>query len=289
MAALLQWSEPRYAFLLAVGTAAQAQTMKDLTLIIENVRTFRGRHEIPIRPLTILTGENSSGKTTLLAMFSAVCDQESYPLRPDFNRTPYSLGNYETVASHKPDSEPEARHFSLGFRKPDSDSERIRYAKATYVRQRGHIRLGSFRAEGVGFKFSMIVERGRTDRLEGIVNVRIEDRSLEVPFSNLDTGVAGIAPLARLVVETAFQSRTRKAQADDKFLRAVLDLSANLSRLSPAQVISLAPTRSQPQRVYSQLSEAFKPTGEHVPFILDQIMAHEAESSKRESLFQVLR
>jgi predicted ATPase len=45
--------------------------MKDLTLIIENVRTFRGRHEIPIRPLTILTGENSSGKTTLLAMFSA--------------------------------------------------------------------------------------------------------------------------------------------------------------------------------------------------------------------------
>jgi hypothetical protein len=262
--------------------------MKDLTLIIENVRTFRGRHEIPIRPLTILTGENSSGKTTLLAMFSAVCDQQSYPLRPDFNRTPYSLGNYETVASYKPDSELHRRHFSLGFRKPNSDSERIGDAKATYVSQRGQIRLGSFHAQGAGFQFSMVVKRGTTDRLDGVANVRIEDRTLEVPFSNLDTGAAPIARLFRLVMDATFQRRTGKSQ-DYEFLRAALDLSANLSRLAPASVISLAPTRSQPQRVYSQISEGFKPTGDHVPFVLDQILGDEAESSNRESLFQVLK
>jgi len=40
-------------------------------LILENIRTFSGFHEIPIRPLTLLTGENSTGKSTFLGMLSA--------------------------------------------------------------------------------------------------------------------------------------------------------------------------------------------------------------------------
>jgi AAA15 family ATPase/GTPase len=39
-------------------------------LILENVRSFCGRHVIPTKPLTILVGENSSGKTTFLAMLA---------------------------------------------------------------------------------------------------------------------------------------------------------------------------------------------------------------------------
>ena len=35
------------------------------SLILENFRCWRGRHEIPLRPLTLIYGENSSGKSSL--------------------------------------------------------------------------------------------------------------------------------------------------------------------------------------------------------------------------------
>ena len=37
------------------------------TLILEDFRCFAGRNEVPIRPLTLLVGENSTGKTSFLA------------------------------------------------------------------------------------------------------------------------------------------------------------------------------------------------------------------------------
>ena len=42
-----------------------------MKLIVENVRCFVGSNEIPIRPLTVLVGENSTGKSTLLALLAA--------------------------------------------------------------------------------------------------------------------------------------------------------------------------------------------------------------------------
>ncbi len=67
-------------------------------LIIENVRCFRGRHEVPLAPLTILVGENSTGKSTLLAMARLAWDVSTgYPL--SFNEEPFRLGSYDQIAS----------------------------------------------------------------------------------------------------------------------------------------------------------------------------------------------
>jgi len=155
--------------------------MKDLTLIIENVRTFRGRHEISIRPLTILTGENSSGKTTLLALFSTVCDQESFPLRPDFNKPPYNLGNYETIASYDPALDTQERDFSLGFLRPDTDTHLIKSAEARYGAAGGHIRLSSFEARGKNLEFSL--NQGITDRFKGTITIDFSGKASRLPFS----------------------------------------------------------------------------------------------------------
>jgi len=260
--------------------------MKDLTLNIENVRTFRGLHKIPIRPLTVLTGENSSGKTTLLAMFSAVCDQQSYPLRADFNKAPYNLGNYETIASYQPALDLWVPHFSLGFRRPDSDSERIRNAEACWVSDRGQIRLKKFLAQGTDFEFSMEVKRGTIDQLNGLATIRIKERTFEQPFSNLQAGPAPLAVLSGLVTNAARAQMAKPRDANTA--KALLDLSLDLLRLTPAKVVSLAPIRTQPQRVYSQVIEAFKPTADHVPFILERLMELDRKSPERVSLSTML-
>lgn len=254
--------------------------MKDLTLIIENVRTFRGRHEIPIRPLTILTGENSSGKTTVLALFAAMCDRESYPLWPDFNSAPYSLGNYDTIASCEND-EKEAAYFSLGFRKPDRKPQDVTEEYSRYVSERGLVRLKKFQARVAGFEFSLGVSDDTLDGLAGEATIRNRKWKTTFQFSRLEAYSAA-AELSKLVLEEA--GKLGKTAPPN-----LLDLSSHLLHLTPARITSIAPTRTRPQRVYSQTAETYKPTGEHIPFLLEQLMEEDAGSPKLEFLLRVFR
>src|SRR5208282_451858 len=57
---------------------------------------------------------------------------------------------------------------------------------------------------------------------------------------------------------------------------------------APADAVSLAPTRTRPQRVYSQITEVFKPTGDHIPFFLERLMDQDRKSPERLSLLHLL-
>lgn len=61
-------------------------------LDIENVKSFRGRHEIPLAPITLVYGQNSSGKSTLLQSL-AVLKQTLDPgaARLDLEEPPLAL------------------------------------------------------------------------------------------------------------------------------------------------------------------------------------------------------
>ena len=78
---------------------------------IEEVRCFAERQIFEIRPLTFLVGENSTGKTTALACFQVLanCFTEGVV---DFNRSPYSMGNFEDVVRN---SRKKGKTFKLGF------------------------------------------------------------------------------------------------------------------------------------------------------------------------------
>ncbi len=68
-------------------------------LILENVRCFHGRHEIPLAPLTILVGENSTGKSTVLAAARLAWDIRRGVESPDFNEEPFEWGAYSQIAA----------------------------------------------------------------------------------------------------------------------------------------------------------------------------------------------
>ena len=76
------------------------------TLILEDFRCFAGRNEVPIRPLTLLVGENSTGKTSFLAAVPRT-RAISYDMRsrgvgsPDFNEEPFNLGSYDQIANYR--------------------------------------------------------------------------------------------------------------------------------------------------------------------------------------------
>ena len=83
------------------------------TLILEDFRCFAGRHEVPIRPLTLLVGENSTGKTSFLAAVRAVHDLRSGD-GPDFNEPPFHLGSYDEIANYRGGRSGRAKSFAVG-------------------------------------------------------------------------------------------------------------------------------------------------------------------------------
>ena len=74
--------------------------MNSKQLSLEHVRCFADRAEFLLRPLTLLLGENSSGKTTVLACLQSLAD---YLLgkQINFNRKPYDLGNFTDMLARE--------------------------------------------------------------------------------------------------------------------------------------------------------------------------------------------
>ena len=67
-------------------------------VFFEGVRCFASRQEVPLAPLTILVGENSTGKSTVLALIRLAWDMR-WRQATDFNEEPFLLGAYDQIAS----------------------------------------------------------------------------------------------------------------------------------------------------------------------------------------------
>lgn len=98
--------------------------MKDLhfqELRLENFRCFRERQTARMAPLTLLVGENGTGKTSFRAAMPAILDVAngasvaSFPGEPDFCSAPYDLGSFPEIA-HRQRGGAGAESFGIGFR-----------------------------------------------------------------------------------------------------------------------------------------------------------------------------
>jgi len=71
--------------------------MRSITL--RNFRCFGDEPQTArLAPLTLLVGENSSGKTSLMAMVRAMWDIAYDERAPDFKEEPYDLGSFDEIA-----------------------------------------------------------------------------------------------------------------------------------------------------------------------------------------------
>ena len=83
------------------------------------LRDFRCFHEeqtARLAPLTLLVGDNSTGKTSFLAAVRAVWDVAFQQTEPDFRKPPYDLGAFPEIAHDRSDAGNRARSFGIGFR-----------------------------------------------------------------------------------------------------------------------------------------------------------------------------
>ena len=82
---------------------------------IKNFRCFREEQTARLAPLTLLVGENSTGKTSFMAMIRALWDIAYGAHNPDFKEGPYDLGSFDEIAHHRGGRISQAGAFEAGF------------------------------------------------------------------------------------------------------------------------------------------------------------------------------
>ncbi len=261
------------------------------SLIIDNVRCFKGRHEAPLKPLTLLVGENSTGKTTFLASVKAALALQSAQL-PDFNEKPFLLGSFDQIANDGGGWRDRAVSFTIGNTFLGISTEtRVR---AQMEDDESDVRTEPFHVEGT---FVSI------DGQPSIDELIISNNSYEARLSGLARDSGHIVALAdeRVIFSDSLDSLLdehfiyserdlyfllhfilpRKFASDDISLSDAhkLHLAALTETIGPVPSLrpySFAPIRTQPKRTYEPAKEIRMPEGNHVPLTLKRLYSEKS-------------
>ena len=271
---------------------------KKLYIVLDNFRCFSGEeHRIPLKPLTILLGENSSGKSSFLGALSTITDLPSFPLSPNFNIPPFALGAYQTIASKRKDDK-NVLSFSIGFEKVSTskgyckvlatykekngrvefknftvncDVGQLRvYQKEKRIKMEGYIREEDSRKSIFNYKVSEVLPQGRPPDMRYLLSSSI----MELMFGK-EKGIFKNFDDTQKSIEKAEKELKKSKHIMDKIKLLCERMTIVLNR-----PILVAPIRSKPQRTYDTLDEQFVPEGKHIPLKL----AHLYESPRRKNI-----
>ena len=93
-------------------------------LILQDVRCFAGDQHARVRPITLLVGENGTGKTTFLGCYRALHGVLSGAEQPNFNEEPFAMGTFRDVARSRRGHIDRFKEFKLGFTLEGEGDER---------------------------------------------------------------------------------------------------------------------------------------------------------------------
>ena len=261
-------------------------TQGQTEFILENVRCFEGEQRAALRPITLLVGENSTGKSTLLGCFRVV-DKLFHPslfaggsLPVNFNEEPFLMGSFRDIVRFRRGRDGRLNEFMLGIVvSPPSET--------------------GFAPYPIYFTFS---ESGPEPAITSYRMQFTEDLHLEVlreAHNKVRVSLPGHAETLdlRFCLPHDFVSRLGYLVGDGRYFNGKVQDVGRLSQFMSelvgfecgpgsdvsgeelglvleaivcreAHVVPIAPLRSKPQRIYIPVRESVSPEGEHIPMLL---------------------
>ena len=259
------------------------------TLILEDFRCFAERHEVPIRPLTLLVGENSTGKTSFLAAVRAAYDMNWSPREmrstegfgtPDFNEEPFHLGSYDQIANYRAGRAGRARSFVIGQQfTADRSQMRPRMRRrqrrsvvkieARFSMSKSQPTLAEFRASSDEYELSITNDEDNpsllsfSDNNDVVIDRRADNENGAIT-GNIFFNLFEMSQLAE-EKDSTLTARSREA------LQTIID--AVLFNVGP-RPYAFAPIRTSPQRTYDPVREIRDPEDSHVPMLLARMLGN---------------
>lgn len=251
-------------------------------LILRDFRCFRGEHVIPLAPITVLVGENSTGKSTLLALARIAWDLAFGVTGADFNEEPFQLGSYEELAHNNGGRGKRAPSFSVGF----SDSSALaRLPGPTLIAPGATSLVGTFSA----LAGQPTLSKAKLERGPWRIEVQVKPEQIEVGLSTPagmyrfkeEQSAARLRLFKNAGDLLSYVGFILRMGAGEVFLEGNLPRDDELSALagilyfipsrSEARPVAVAPIRSRPKRTYDPLREVRSPEGDHVPMLLARL------------------
>ena len=252
-------------------------------LILHDVRCFQGEQYGHCKPITLLVGENSTGKTTFLSCYSALhrlfAERRKLDQQLDFNEEPFSMGSFRNIASSNHKSNEPVDKFKIGLAVSSKEQIGVPPCRltATFSEQGSQPVLSSFYFQFDEHSF-LEMRRSDTDAtimaipgsqeqvnlpfsdsiflLECLITVGVKEKSLAT--SDLFTNLRQINDYLDNLFDE-YDSPTRDSEHRNRFG----DWFPNLGNLIP-----VAPLRSKPKRTYDPIRETRSPEGEHIPMLM---------------------
>jgi len=219
---------------------------------LENYRCFRERQEARLAPLTLLVGDNSTGKTSFLAMIRALWDVAYLDRVPNFKEQPYDLGSFDEIAHFRGGRGGRAESFEAGFEAVPRSKDACHWSVA--FSRRGTAPLPIKRRLSNQKQDSWIEH----DHESSKVRVR-------TPTGDLEARQLGIHGDRLLPLE--FLAGLAEQIAEDEL--PIRQLARSFGAWSGSQPLYAgAPVRSKPHRTYDPSLVARDPEGDYVPMYL---------------------
>ena len=244
--------------------------MDEITL--SDYRCFHAEQRVRLAPLTILVGENSTGKTSFLALIRALWEIAYQDDIPDFKAAPYDLGSFDEVVHFRGNRTRRAESFRAAFRTtPDYDG--------TGTPISFEVTFGKFGTAPVPIK-------RRVSR--GVVSVEATQTGdqFEVDFATAngtwhtsDPSPFGsddmrLTPMG--IAEYYLVAKRPELAITDADLADIRPL-IRLADLPIGQTYAGAPVRSKPRRTYDPARQVRDPEGDHVPMYLASLYGQAQE------------
>ena len=246
------------------------------SVTVKNFRCFREEQTARMAPLTLLVGENSTGKTSFLALLRALWDVAFRQRVPDFRQPPYDLGSFEDILHSGAAGDGEAADsFEAGFEYwklvgegEDEDLKRVTFRTAFRERQ------------GVPYP----VVRSIADKNAWVTTLAQDEERVTVKFGTpereWERTLGPEFPLMRsddALVEVRDAIMYSMVSIDGG--RAILDVTISWEDLQPFFALAErddslsypyagAPVRSYPKRTYDPIRPTPDPEGEYIPTYL---------------------
>ena len=244
------------------------------SITLKNYRCFAGEQTARLAPLTLLVGENSTGKTSFLAMVRALWDSVFKYEPPNFREAPYDLGAFEDIVHNGgargklPDS------FEAGFRRTQSQSKNgVISVHATFKERQGVPFPAKRRIEGKGVWIEAQAEEYGLAIVYGTPQKKW-DRFIGFPVSDVSFALF-LATATGFDSLEGMENRETPEGADEPppTSSELEELEKLVNALRPDFIVtrrpfSSAPVRSRPSRTYDPMQQSIDSEGEYTPSYL---------------------
>jgi AAA ATPase domain len=275
---------------------------------VRNFRCFADVPPVDIRPITILVGENSTGKTSFLAGFRFLNELFQSGTNPSFNKDPYSLGSFKEIAHFRGGRAGRADELSFFFSVPVrvrrdmrtgtetiSDEDRNREVDIRLCLKEVDLQASVSSVEFSSGDYTASIRFDEKMQISyktpSMRTARSLSESMRLPVGYDDIPNLGAVSFVMRDFRFLIRSRVVRRQdpaetSNERELYSLENILRSLDTSLPESIFAGAPVRTKPARTYDNIEATPSPEGSHIPYLLARLKAFRSNDwhQLRESL-----